>query len=261
MFECRCSETLIKNVNNSPHPNAFLTVYGEVYNLVEMNSVPRFLELASTNINLPKQLLWYICGTIHTIISITLAVILLTMVPSSKSTIRAYRLIPTTFAFLGAVALFAAWRGYCSQPGMRNTRQLHSWELADSDEESAVFVERVLNSSMSGDATKANLEHMLADIATKPNFAERASIAPFVTWHANSSRDEASSDKASLTHIIESQPRSQPRRPPIFGPEIVVQDPRVKAVHRQILYDLCVFTLCYTLIFAAVVFSIPGRYH
>lgn len=131
---------------------------------------------------------------------------------------------------------------------MRNTRQLHSWELADSDEESAVFVERVLNSSMSGDATKANLEHMLADIATKPNFAERASIAPFVTWHANSSRDEASSDKASLTHIIESQPQSQPRRPPIFGPEIVVQDPRVKAVHRQILYDLCVFTLCYTLV-------------
>lgn len=47
-------------------------------------------------------------------------------------------------------------------------------------------------------------------------------------------------------------------RPPVFGPERVVLDPNVRRYHMDVLTDMAWFGFGYSIVFAAVVLSIPG---
>lgn len=55
-----------------------------------------------------------------------------------------------------------------------------------------------------------------------------------------------------------SQPSSVEPQIPVFGPERVVLDPRIKKVHAKILRDMFLVGLVWGIIFTAVVCSVPG---
>ncbi|EJD36582.1 hypothetical protein AURDEDRAFT_117055 [Auricularia subglabra TFB-10046 SS5] len=66
-----------------------------------------------------------------------------------------------------------------------------------------------------------------------------------------------------LSHVPTAigQLRNGLRRPPIFGPEKVVLDTRIRAVHRRILRGLLVCGVIGTLIFCIPLYAIPGVKH
>lgn len=70
-----------------------------------------------------------------TLFSISLAGLIIVMVPVRHAhhgpMRRAARLVVTPFAYLGVIAFYIAWRGFCSQIYGRSAAQLKAWELED----------------------------------------------------------------------------------------------------------------------------------
>ncbi|KAL6307174.1 hypothetical protein BKA93DRAFT_823638 [Sparassis latifolia] len=50
-------------------------------------------------------------------------------------------------------------------------------------------------------------------------------------------------------------------RPPVFGPEKVVLDPRIQAVHRRVMRDILWVGFAWTAMFTAIVLAVPARRH
>lgn len=48
-------------------------------------------------------------------------------------------------------------------------------------------------------------------------------------------------------------------RPPVFGPEVVVEDPHIIAVHEETVRDILKVGVIWTTIFAAITLSAPAR--
>jgi hypothetical protein len=122
---------------------------------------------------------------------------------------------------------------------MRGNTQLRVWEMQEMDEEAQTFVDRILGTHTSNDPkedlpeddTKQGPDTVLG--GNYPGPRDIAAIAPF-TMDSHSS-DTIPSYNFSHTHTHNF------RRPPVFGPETVVQDPRIKAVHRQLMGDVVRF--------------------
>lgn len=119
---------------------------------------------------------------------------------------------------------------------MRGNTQLRVWEMQEMDQEAQTFVDRILGPPTSNDPDGDRKQG--PDAALDAGYTgdkDIAAIAPFIEPFG---RPSHSSD------TIPSYRFSQPhnfRRPPVFGPETVVQDPRIKAVHRQLMGDVVRF--------------------
>ncbi|KAG6919756.1 hypothetical protein DXG01_001590 [Tephrocybe rancida] len=246
-------DTVIRNLSTSCHPDVFLPVYEEIYSLLERCSVPRFLTAASVNINLPKQIYWYAVGVLNILLGILVALVLILMVPTPPHANRAYRIFPVGFFALGAGQVYSAWRG---QVWMRGATQMRVWEMQELDTEAKAFVDGILNEHKTH-------KHQTSSLEKKPSAARSnvAAIAPFtLESQMRPGPPSVSNDTIpSYTAPASTGAMHNFNRPPIFGPEVAVLDPHIKAVHRQILIDTCRLALWFGLAFSAVVFSVPSR--
>ncbi|KAG5648704.1 hypothetical protein DXG03_000051 [Asterophora parasitica] len=251
LLDATVRDTVIRNLSLDCHPDVFLPAYEEIYNLVERCSLPRFLSLASANINLPKQIYWYAVGIINIVIGVFLALILIMRLPTPPQANRAWRIFPVGFCSLGAGQCYSAWRGYCSQVWMRGNTQLRVWEMQDMDVEAKAFVNRIL------DPHTMRPPYECEDRSEKATKHIVASIAPFSVEPLAHSSDTIASSYGSGTGHSDSARHFH--RPPVFGPEAVVLDPRIKAVHRQVMIDTCRFGLFFMVVFSALIFSVPSH--
>ncbi|KAF8872757.1 hypothetical protein BD779DRAFT_1571792 [Infundibulicybe gibba] len=244
-------------------PLFFLPIYEEMFNSLERVSLPQFLASASANINLPKQFFWYGIGFIDLSISIAIAMSLIFMLPTPPESNRAWRLFAVPFACFGSMQFYSAWRGFCNQVWMRGGTQLRVWELQEMDEESRVYADKVLQprqlaeihpgleklgTSSSGlymhkgdDDDTSSSAYPTPVLSANPT-QDLAAIAPFTVAEAG--------HPAPIMHYPTSL-MSGFMRPPIFGPERVVMDPRIKAVHQQVMNDIL-------RAFCVIIFAIPG---
>ncbi|RDB19917.1 hypothetical protein Hypma_012964 [Hypsizygus marmoreus] len=263
-------DTVIRNLGSSCHPDIFLPVYEEIYDLMEKCSIPRFLAGASANINLPKQIYWYSVGILNITFSVILALLLIMMVPTPPAVNRAWRLFSVVLGSLGAAQCYSAWRGYCSQVWLRGNTQLRVWEMHEIDEEAKAFVDRILgpqnaNLKYGGSGTPSFDDKLrspdlpLEELSKTTSKKDLAAIAPFTIAPVTS--DECPSQSVDTISSYGFATSQRFRRPPVFGPETVVLDPHIKAVHRQLLFDVCRFGVWFMLSFSAVVFAVPGRLH
>ncbi|KAF5387870.1 hypothetical protein D9615_000839 [Tricholomella constricta] len=265
-LEAIVRDTAIRNLSLDFHPDVFLPVYEEIYNLLERCSLPRFLAIASANINLPKQIYWYSIGVVNITLGLLIALLLITMLPTPPEANRAWRIFAVGFCSIGTTQCYSAWRGYCSQIWMRGTTQLRVWEMQEMDAEAKAFVDRILRPARDDDPQ---------DEKSGPQDNDVAVIAPFavepLTLHAGQGRrpsqssDTITSYGCATTGISTVSAAHEAQhlflRPPVFGPEAVVLEPRIKAVHRQVLIEVCHFGTWFLLAFSALIFSVPSRSH
>ena len=81
----------------------------------------------------------YYVGLFDFLLGAVIYIILTLFLPRSNFGFRAIRLISTIFASFGAMQIYSAWRGFCSQVWNRKSRQLRPWEMDDVvDEEVSV---------------------------------------------------------------------------------------------------------------------------
>ncbi|KAG6877667.1 hypothetical protein C0993_005166 [Termitomyces sp. T159_Od127] len=126
----------------------------------------------------------------------------------------------------------------CTQIWRRGATQLRAWEMQETDTEAQAFVEGVLNQhkAFSQSAIALQEKSQLGNVNV-------SAIAPFAieTQRIGLGRPSLSSDTIpsyATTPPETTAPGHNLRRPPIFGPETVVLDPRIKAVHRQLVIDV-----------------------
>jgi len=229
----------------------------KIYNMLEATTLPRFLAFASTNINLPKQIFWYSLGCFNITISIVIAVALILTVPTPPQSNRAWRLFSAVFAACGSGEIYSAWRGFCSQIWRRGNMQLHVWELQETDEESKLFVRSVLgNSWPSPSPGRLNF----GQVCNSPDGTGTKDGKPVPIYIMD--KDDS---KASIPYQSNPRKGSDAKngfsRPPIFGPERVVLDPFIQETHRRVMRDILVVAIGYTLVFSAIVLSVPARVH
>ncbi|TFK46906.1 hypothetical protein OE88DRAFT_1666697 [Heliocybe sulcata] len=213
-LDSRVRDATLSDLTWNTHPDVLLPIYEEVYNSLETVSLPRFLAYASTNINLPLQLFWYIIGILDILLGLAIAIALIVTLPVPSQANRAWRLFSLPIAAIGAMQVYAAWRGYdpfparisrtvpysthrfCSRVWRRGGMQVRPWELSSppSDSESAAQ-------------------------------QEKAVIAPFAA-----------------------REKEDKWRVPVFGPERVVLDPRIAQVHKKVMRDIWVFGAWFSLV-------------
>lgn len=145
--------------------------------------------------------------------------------------------------------------------------QLRAWELQDVDEEANAFFDRVVGCPSHGqhlgqgrglqynscnDAYSQPIPLALPPLRLKDKFA----IAPFAGPEGGfHKRDgEYVHDFPPPMKAPTSPARNGFLRPPIFGPERVVLDPRIKALHKQVLLSIFYVGFC-----VSVVSSCGGR--
>lgn len=58
---------------------------------------------------------------------------------------------------------------------------------------------------------------------------------------------------------ISSAEDAHPGRPPVYGPERVVDDPRVRAYHRAVLRDMLWVGFAWGVAWTAIIVGVPGR--
>ncbi|KAH9833778.1 uncharacterized protein C8Q71DRAFT_860050 [Rhodofomes roseus] len=283
-------DTTIRDLTWNTHPDVFLPVYAELCYTLETLSLPRFLAAASANINRSRRLFYGASGIFETAVGVFLAVLLVCVVRVPPEANRAWRLLAVLPAMVGMMQLYAVYRGFCSWMWSRGKTQLHEWELEEMDAATGAHWDALL-APPPADGAKAKAgerwEAQAASFTIAPFNAplpepgsERASVAP--RHHRRRSRRcspvsfllsrlRPPSTAASPSPPLHpcSPRRSDPeksridayaaKRAPLFGPEKVVLDPRIRALHRRAFRDVLCFGLVATAIFAAVVLSVPGR--
>ncbi|WVW80010.1 hypothetical protein I302_101983 [Kwoniella bestiolae CBS 10118] len=119
----------------STAPEVFLPLYEEIYHTVETQSLPHFLQHATSNINRPKQVFWYMVGAADVGIGAVIYLLLTLLLPAHPFGHRAWRLFSIIFVSFGAMQAYSAYRGFCSQVWGRSHRQVRPWEMDDLDDE------------------------------------------------------------------------------------------------------------------------------
>ncbi|KIY61306.1 hypothetical protein CYLTODRAFT_231369 [Cylindrobasidium torrendii FP15055 ss-10] len=231
-IDTRTREDILRGPEDSCHYEVFEALYRQTYSGLEKGAFPRFLAHAMSNINMPKQLLWYAMGVMFSTIALVSAATIIRYVPPPKIN-RVYRLIPLIPFGLGIIAFGEAFLGFCSQTYHRDGRQIHTWELRQLDDEAARYV--------------ASLRARTADVP--------------LAVVCNATDGSYTGKTLSVAARTDTVPKSDVRlaRPAFFGPEQVVQDETVLKAQRRLMNDLLAVTLCGVLLFAAVIFSIPGH--
>ncbi|KAB5594185.1 Regulator of G protein signaling domain containing protein [Ceratobasidium theobromae] len=246
-------DELLHNLERSTHPDVFAPAYARVYDLVDTCSVPNFVSTAAPNINLPKQIYWYAIGIVFTLVSWAIAVCTIYFVPDDPRSRRSIRLVSVPFAVAGCMQIYSAWRGFCSQVFGRSARQLHAWELVDPADAGVSF-------DVPSPPPPVAKPRGVLDMVAGTN---RYDVAPFLSLAStdsdtiemgpvgiSASRDEPRISSAEDAH---------PGRPPVYGPERVVDDPRVRAYHRAVLRDMLWVGFAWGVAWTAIIVGVPGR--
>ena len=126
---------------------------------------------------------------------------------------------------------------------IRGRVQLRVWELQDVDEEARIFWSQILGPEETlGDADVVQDSDVSVDDHTSyagsepdldpmtfppPSLASTSSLAP----HSRPPLKRPSV-------VPTSAARNGFNRPPVFGPDKVVQDPRIQALHRQVMNEV-----------------------
>ncbi|CAE6444333.1 unnamed protein product [Rhizoctonia solani] len=259
-------EELLRGLEKSTHPDIFAPAYARIYELVDGCSVPNFVSNAAANINLPKQIYWYAIGVIFTLISWLIAIFTIYFIPDHPRSKRSVRLVSVPFAVLGCMQIYSAWRGFCSQVFGRSARQLHTWELVD-PADAGVSLQTLAPIPVL--PVKPPPLRNVLDMAAGTS---KRAVAPFVNLPSTSSLEMA--DLSTKSHpdgssgtriaIIDPEPlgragRAAFRRPAVYGPEKVVEDPRVRAYHRGVIRDMLWVGFGWGLAWTGILVGIPGR--
>ncbi|QRW02332.1 regulator of G protein signaling domain protein [Ceratobasidium sp. AG-Ba] len=260
-------DELLRELEKTTHPDVFTPAYTRIYDLVDTSSVPHFVNTVASNINLPKQIYWYSIGTTFTLLSWLIALFTIYFIPDSPRSKRYIRLVSVPFAVLGCMQIYSAWRGFCSQVFGRSARQLHTWELVDPADAGVSFELPNIASPSTTYPPPPTPPHAIAELAAKTN---KRDVAPFLDLAPSSSPfspSETWEDSVSGPRIaISSQmPARRPvraayRRPPVYGPEKVVDDTRVRAYHYAILRDMLWVGFLWGIGWTVLVVGVPGRH-
>ncbi|OSX59506.1 hypothetical protein POSPLADRAFT_1075641 [Postia placenta MAD-698-R-SB12] len=273
-------DTVIRDLTWNTHPDVFLPAYEEIYHILETTSLPRFLASASANINRPKQLFWYAVGIADVLLGVVLAIVLITALPAPPQASRAWRLFAVPLAGIGFMQAYSAWRGFCSEVWGRGHTQLRVWELQEMDAEAAHHWARVLRP----DASPRHKSAEKAQVCTIERVDDVRAIAPFAADRTPPPSEGRRSSKPGAGKPLftrlpglggrrgrDCDRRSRDgddgaradeevayARPPVFGPERVVLDPRIQAVHRQIMRDMLYAGFWFTLAFTVLILAVPA---
>lgn len=130
---------------------------------------------------------------------------------------RAWRLLAVPFFHMGTCTVHAAFLGFCSQVFHRNAVQLHSWELRQVDEEAQAYVDAVRAAVRDDGGMRMGVLCNSADGSysgrSKPIETERPR------------RQSAGHSEGYV-------------RPPMFGPEKVIQDAHVLKAHKRVMNSI-----------------------
>ncbi|ORX33642.1 hypothetical protein BD324DRAFT_638996 [Kockovaella imperatae] len=116
-------------LRRSTAPEVFRPVYDEVYGTLEMQSLPRFIDLIRSNTNWKKQGYWCMVGAFDLLCGIILFVLLTLFLKPTHFSQRAIRLPSAIFVWFGSGSLYSAYRGFCSHVWGRSSMQIKPWEL------------------------------------------------------------------------------------------------------------------------------------
>ncbi|KAG8699670.1 hypothetical protein FRC09_006466, partial [Ceratobasidium sp. 395] len=241
-------DELLRALERTTHPDVFTPAYTRIYDLVDMSSVPNFVSITASNINLPKQIYWYAIGTVFTLLSWLIALCTIYFIPDPPRSRRSIRLVSVPFAVLGCMQIYSAWRGFCSQVFGRSARQLHTWELVDPAEAGVSFELPTVSSSFTypptprappraiGELTAKANKHDIAPFLDlpSPTSASASTFPPHSPLSPNSNTTWEEGPRISISSRLPARKpaRAAYRRPPVYGPERVVDDARVRAYHR-----------------------------
>lgn len=163
--------------------------------------------------------------------------------------------------------------------------QLRAWELDEyPDDEAKIFTNTKRPQSTHSQQSACKNGHGVGRVEDANVFSVGLSSLDHATATAIAPFAEPFDDpKASSLHALfdnDHRPGRKLTSPKIFGPERVVEDPRIKAVHKRLLWEIYVVALCGILVsnmlilivkprsdpisrmalkvFGAIIFSVPG---
>ncbi|KAG8741987.1 hypothetical protein FRC10_002145 [Ceratobasidium sp. 414] len=266
-------DELLRKLVKTTHPDVFMPAYTRIYDLVDASSVPNFVGITAPNINLPKQIYWYIIGTVFTLLSWVIALFTIYYVPDPPRSKRSIRLVSVPFAILGCMQIYSAWRGFCSQVFGRSARQLHAWELVDpADAGVSLELPTISPSSPTYPPTPRPPPRAIPEQAAKTN---KYDVAPFLDlstatissstpFSPNSNQTWENTLSGPRIAISSNTPARRPtraayRRPAVYGPERVVDDARVRAYHHAVIWDMLWVGFWWGLGWTVLVVGVPGR--
>jgi hypothetical protein len=199
------------------------------------------------------------CGILCIITSKITALALILMLPTPPQTNRLWRLFPVLFATCGTMFLYCTWRGYC--PRCNGKVQMRVWELQDVEDDRGLFWTRILSPNREVCCICKGTRYGgsgSADIKLPFLEDDRSAIAPFIGYGEPFRHADHSVDFPPPLKVSTSLARNGFLRPPIFGPERVVLDPRIKAVHNEVLYSIFYVGFLACVLSSALLFPIPG---
>lgn len=306
MLPAAVQSAMLHDLAGNTHPDVFLPAYEHAYDALLSTSLPRFLAYAEENINVEKKLYWWLYGLLTSSIGWAIVIGCLFIDYWSDKTEgrkRAWRLFGVPFLTLGAMQMYAAYRGFCTQVWGRGTMQLRPWELAFppatsedlSPPATATSYEKRSHRTSLGSV--GSLRKGVVDVfeypAVPPAVLEEQRdasgditeldraprLSPPAVLGADGYRDTwdaptfAPTLSPTLLPDVEralpapahaphdtpyaTAPATLGARARVFGPERVVLDPRIRAVHRRVLRDIILFGLVAGTALTAVVLVLP----
>jgi hypothetical protein len=242
--------------------------------MLEFSSLPNFLASATAEINISKQLFWYATGAFHCILAVAIALALILTLETPPQTRRIWRLFAVPVFWFGTMQLYSAWRGsgwvfisstallcqltshitrFCNRLFFHKSIQLRAWELEEVDEDTKDFVRQIMQDNFPSSPEGENRQSlgMLCNLPDGSQPEGRQGFArpifPADDW-PNPQASASSTSALGTTPPISRRKGRVPwhpekagvglTRPPIFGPEKVVQDPLIRQVHQCVMKDI-----------------------
>ncbi|KAK0230238.1 hypothetical protein IW262DRAFT_386667 [Armillaria fumosa] len=235
LLDAGLRDELIKKLATNCDPDVFKPAYEVVYFYLDRTALPQFLAYATPNINLPKQVFFYVLGVLYIVAGIIIDVTVISLIPVPPRNNRAWRLLAAFPFAAGITTICAAWHGFCSQVWCRRSVQLHSWELQAASPKSFAYV-----NSLRG--APAVTTRCMGLVCNSTDGTYRRGSFPVCIFRSEEPQIETKlRGDTTITFGI--------TRPPVFGPEKVVEDTRILAVHHQVMQNcvivgLCAFLVC-----------------
>ncbi|KAL7409497.1 hypothetical protein BDY24DRAFT_214693 [Mrakia frigida] len=224
------------------HPEVFADSASSCRTMLVTHSLPNFLNNnAGTNINRPKQVFWYAVGAIDLFISLLIFLLCIFLAPKGMGW-RCLRFLGVVFSSFGAMQIFSAYLGFCTQVYGRSSRQLRPWELD--------------SSSLDVEASCSTPPFDWNTIVPLSPFSPGSSLGdPFPM-----STTTPPSSSAGLIFPPSSLDSTKKRldRPPIFGPETIIMDPQVKELQAKMVRDILVVGILWAGVGVGVVLGTKG---
>lgn len=199
-------------------------------------------------------------------------------IPDRRPSARAWRTFAVPFIWIGLSQLYNAVNGLCRKVFQRGGAQLRVWELQDASyrmleptqsrpeavpptpppkdklTESREVSERFLptahpvslkeSGASKWDDASSSDDEQYAELPDASDSPQQYSPMPLLPRKSSAPPVR----RFSWVPQLAAKDRNGFRRPPIFGPEKIVQDKRIRAVHARIIRHLLVFVVCGTLV-------------